>query len=135
VNDDGNGSTTGSGIVDTDNSPFSITATPNTGYEFSNWSGNIGTVASLSSNSTTVATSVDETITANFSLASLVVEVETDPEKKAEICAAMRLGKEIGNGYFSSQGGECNFLDCPPGYTDASGEAAGACAAVDSCCG
>jgi len=84
VGHDGNGNTMGSGIVDKDNSPYTITATPNSGFTFLNWSGNTGVMGSTTSSTTTVFTTTDETITANFSLTSLAVEIETDPVSISE---------------------------------------------------
>ena len=45
-----------------------ITATPNTGYHFVNWTGNVSTVANVNSASTTVTMNGDYTITANFAI-------------------------------------------------------------------
>lgn len=84
VNDSGNGSATGGGIVDLDSSPFSIVAIPDTNYNFNGWSGNIGDIATVSSNNTTISTNVDETITANFVSAIVSVLVETDPVSVSE---------------------------------------------------
>jgi hypothetical protein len=44
----------------------SLVATPNTGYEFVNWTGDVGTVANVNAASTTVTMNGDYSITANF---------------------------------------------------------------------
>jgi len=79
VNSDGNGLVSGGGVVDTDNSPFTITAMPGADYVFDSWSGNIGLISNLSGNSTSIATNVDESITANFVLNVVTIVVESDP--------------------------------------------------------
>ena len=45
-----------------------LTAVPNTGYHFVNWTGNVSTVANVNSASTTVTMNGDYTITANFTI-------------------------------------------------------------------
>jgi uncharacterized protein (TIGR03437 family) len=54
-----------------------ITATPNSGYIFTSWS---GSVANATSTSTTVTMSAPETVTANFSAVPAGVTIQTSPE-------------------------------------------------------
>jgi hypothetical protein len=84
VNSDGNGSVTGGGIVDPAHAPFAITATPDVNFAFDSWSGNIGVITNVLGNSTTINTSVSETITANFISTVPLVVVENDPVSVAE---------------------------------------------------
>lgn len=53
-----------------------VTATPNTGYNFQNWSGN---VANINNASTTVTMNQPQTITANFAISNVNVTVNTAP--------------------------------------------------------
>jgi hypothetical protein len=43
-----------------------LVATPNTGYRFVNWTGNVGTIANVNAASTTITMNGDYSITANF---------------------------------------------------------------------
>ena len=43
-----------------------LVATPDAGYQFVNWTGNVGTIANVNSASTTITMNGDYTITANF---------------------------------------------------------------------
>lgn len=54
----------------------SITANPNTGYNFSSWTGN---VANANNASTTVTMSAPESVTANFSVNNVNVTIGTSP--------------------------------------------------------
>ncbi|HTU44289.1 MAG TPA: hypothetical protein VMF91_04470 [Bryobacteraceae bacterium] len=56
--------------------PVSITATPNTGYNFSSWTGN---VADANNASTTVTMSAPESVTANFVINNVNVTIGTSP--------------------------------------------------------
>jgi hypothetical protein len=49
-----------------------ITASPNSGYHFTNWSGDVGTVANVNATSTTITMNGDYSITANFAEGELV---------------------------------------------------------------
>jgi len=64
----GGDSTTGGGVVDEDNSPYAITATPSTGYSFTNWTLTAGSATFMDANSasTTATASADATVQANF---------------------------------------------------------------------
>ena len=44
-----------------------LVATPDTGYQFVNWTGDVGTVANVNAASTTIAMNGNYSITANFS--------------------------------------------------------------------
>ena len=46
----------------------SLNATPDSGYQFGGWTGNVGTVASVNAASTTITVNGDYSITANFEL-------------------------------------------------------------------
>jgi len=46
----------------------SLNATPDSGYQFIGWSGNVGTVANVNAASTTITVNGDYSITANFEL-------------------------------------------------------------------
>jgi ribosomal protein L21E len=46
----------------------SLNATPDGGYQFAGWSGNVGTVANVNAASTTITVNGDYSITANFEL-------------------------------------------------------------------
>jgi alpha-tubulin suppressor-like RCC1 family protein len=77
LNSDGNGTTNGTGIFSQMASPYTISATPNAGYGFTNWTGAVGSLASSTSNITTLTTSVHETLTANFYLLNTDTSVTT----------------------------------------------------------
>jgi Fe-S cluster assembly iron-binding protein IscA len=64
INTSGNGSTTGAGPYDKD-TDAPITATPDAGWQFVNWTGDI--VADPNSASTIITMDADKTVTANFS--------------------------------------------------------------------
>lgn len=67
VNSAGNGAVSGGGIKDRDNSPFAISATPDTGYAFSTWTGpDAEKVANVHTATTTIGTLVAATVTATF---------------------------------------------------------------------
>jgi uncharacterized repeat protein (TIGR02543 family) len=53
-----------------------IVATPETGYLFDGWEGDTGTIADTGAASTTITMNDDYSITANFELASELVDVE-----------------------------------------------------------
>ena len=52
-----------------------LVATPNSGYRFVNWTGNVGTIANVTAASTTITMSGNYTITANFALGTLIANV------------------------------------------------------------
>jgi len=57
-----------------------LTATANTGYNFSTWSGNnAGDLSSTSANPTTVTMNHDETVTANFVVNDVAITINTSP--------------------------------------------------------
>jgi len=49
-----------------DGTVVSLTATPTTGYQFVNWTGDVGTIANINAASTTITMNGDYSITANF---------------------------------------------------------------------
>jgi uncharacterized repeat protein (TIGR02543 family) len=49
-----------------DGTVVSLTATPATGYQFVNWTGDVGTIANINAASTTITMNGDYSITANF---------------------------------------------------------------------
>ncbi|RJQ36456.1 MAG: hypothetical protein C4555_07455, partial [Dehalococcoidia bacterium] len=53
----------------------SISATPASDWEFDTWTGNVGTVANVNSDNTTITMNGDYTITANFSQATLNIAI------------------------------------------------------------
>jgi hypothetical protein len=61
-----------------------ITAVPNAGYHFVNWTGDVSTVASTTSASTTITMNGNYAITANFAIA---VGGEVSPINKASVLA------------------------------------------------
>ena len=61
-----------------------ITATPNSGYNFIGWSGNIDEDDIINGETISVIIDSDKTITANFS-AYFILEVSTNPEEGGEI--------------------------------------------------
>lgn len=65
INTSGNGSTTGAGTHDEGSGP-TITATPQAGWEFTDWTGDVGTVDDVNAASTTITMNDNYTITANF---------------------------------------------------------------------
>lgn len=66
VNDDGNGTATGSGTY-TDGNLAPIVATPAEDYYFTVWSGDINSISDINAASTTILMDANYTITANFS--------------------------------------------------------------------
>ena len=52
-----------------------LTATPDSGYRFINWTGNVGTIADDEDATTTITMNGDYTITANFALGTLIADV------------------------------------------------------------
>jgi VWFA-related protein len=81
INNDGNGSTTPSGFVAyVPNTPLSISATPNTGYRFNNWTVVSGSAAFSNPNSytTTVTSSGNATIRANFKTGTIYQITNTE---------------------------------------------------------
>jgi len=52
-----------------------LTATPNSGYSFVDWTGNVGTIANVNAASTNITMSGNYTITANFALGTLIAGV------------------------------------------------------------
>jgi hypothetical protein len=66
----GNGTTTPAVGASThyEGTVVNLTATPDTGWEFVNWTGDVGTVADVSDPTTTVTMNGDYTITANFAV-------------------------------------------------------------------
>ena len=80
VTSGGNGSVTGGGIKDRDSVQFPISATPDAGYSFVNWTGPAaGKVEDADVASTTITTLVDASVTANFTATALTIAVEADP--------------------------------------------------------
>ena len=66
INESGNGSTTGDGTYD-EGADVNISADPDNGWEFDNWTGDVGTVGDVNSASTNITMNGNYTITANFS--------------------------------------------------------------------
>jgi hypothetical protein len=66
INTVGNGTTTGAGTYD-EGTVVPISATPASGWEFVNWTGDIATVANALSPNTTIIMDSNKAITANFS--------------------------------------------------------------------
>ncbi len=71
-------STTGSGLKDPDGSPFAVSATASTGYDFANWTVTAGLAAFDDANaaSTFVSASADATVQANFALATYIINYD-----------------------------------------------------------
>jgi hypothetical protein len=81
ISTDGNGITTpGAGTYGpyTNCTVVSIAATPNSCWAFNNWSGNIGTIADVISNSTTITMNGDYLIKANFAIHSYILQVSAN---------------------------------------------------------
>ncbi|MAH39537.1 MAG: hypothetical protein CL873_03275, partial [Dehalococcoidales bacterium] len=66
INTAGNGTTTGAGTYD-EGTAVPITATLASGWEFVNWTGDIGGIGNINLASTTITMNADKTVTANFS--------------------------------------------------------------------
>jgi len=66
INRNGSGSTSGAGTYD-EGTVVNISASPASGWQFDNWSGNIGTIANVNDPTTTITMNSNYTITANFS--------------------------------------------------------------------
>lgn len=68
VLNDGNGVTAPTGVIQSNapSSVISIGASPSAGYEFKNWTGDVGSVANYQSSNTTITMTGDRTVTAIF---------------------------------------------------------------------
>lgn len=74
VNSAGNGTANGGGIKDRDNSPFAISATPNSGFSFFVWTGpDAAKVANTNGAITTITTVSAASVTATFVIAPGVI--------------------------------------------------------------
>jgi len=89
-----------------------LVATPDSGYKFVNWTGNVGTIANINAASTTITVSGDYSITANF---------EAIPAIKHDLTITSTEGGTVttpGEGTFPYDAGEVvNLVATPdPGY-------------------
>ncbi|MFC1707001.1 S8 family serine peptidase, partial [Planctomycetota bacterium] len=81
----GHGGVTGGGIKDSDNTPFAISATPDGGYEFVSWTGaDVAKVANANAASTTIGTTVDASVTANFNAPPVIAQGPSVPQTMDE---------------------------------------------------
>jgi len=72
----GNVTTPGEGTFTRDaGTVVNLVATPDGGYHFVNWTGNVGTIANVTAATTTITMNGDYTITANFGFGTLIENV------------------------------------------------------------
>jgi hypothetical protein len=69
-----------------------LTATPKSGYKFSNWSGSV----SGTSNPTTITMNANKTVTANFTAAAVVVNLEAESLPRTSSAIGTNVSNESG---------------------------------------
>jgi hypothetical protein len=86
--------------------PVNLTATPNAGYRFVNWTGGGTDIANANAAATTITMNADHTVTAHFALGTLIEDVPdtnqpptatlTPPPPQTNYCAPMAMVNILG---------------------------------------
>lgn len=91
VNSGGHGTATGGGIVDSNNDmPRPISASPDAGWRFANWSGDTAGIANVNAASTTINTPVNATVQANFTEITYTLTVGRSGSGQARVNGTLR---------------------------------------------